>query len=112
MKTTTTADERKKFSYQGDTKSGVTLLFDSKTIELPSELFDAVIKKYTNRTVLGGFNETEPPEQGLAIFMHNYARTELNKHVPIRCASHLCAILRDEGLVTLDKDGSAITVTF
>ena len=43
MKTTTTADGRKEFNYEGGIDTGVTLLFDSTSIELPSELFAAVI---------------------------------------------------------------------
>ena len=44
--------------------------------------------------------------------MTNYARNELDKNVPTRCTSHLCAILRDEGVVTISKEGLAIMVTF
>jgi hypothetical protein len=112
MTTTTTAGDRKTFDFEGNIQEGVSLIFDTGVIELPSELFAAVLTEFQGRSVIGGFNMIEPPEGGLGAFVKNYSENTLSKSISARYASHLSAILRDEGLVELSKEGKATVVTF
>ena len=112
MKETTTAGEQKTFSYEGTIQEGVTLIFDTGKIELPSQLFTAVLEEFKGRSVIGGFNMMDPPNDGIGFFITNYAENTLQRSISARCASHVIAILRDEGLVELSKEGKSIIVAF
>jgi len=53
-----------------------------------------------------------PPIEGLGHFVRNYGKQQLDKFISPRYASHISAILRDESLVDITKDGRKIIVNF
>jgi len=112
MKTTTTAGGRTSFQYEGSTSSDIRLRFKSAQITIPVKLIQAILTNFKSKTVIGGFSMTSPPIDGLGYFIQEYSKSELNRSLSPRYASHLSAIFRDEGLAKLTKDGNKIMVNF
>jgi hypothetical protein len=112
MKETTAAAGRSSFKYEGNTSSDIQLLFNSTTITIPAQLIQATLANFQNKTVVGGFSMTEPQTDGLGYFIREYSKSELNRSLSPRYASHLSAIFRDEGLAELTKDGGRVIVNF
>lgn len=76
-------------------------------MKLPAEFFKAVREAFAGKTVKGGLNMIDPPEGGAGDFLRNYQ----DKFSP-RSGSHLVAILQDEGLLDVFKEGNAVMVQF
>lgn len=112
MKTASTAAGQRIFKYDGDITKGVTLHFNKLTVYLPAELFSAVLSKFSNKKVLGGFSMTEPPIDGLGYFVREYSKEQLDKSISPRYASHIAAILREEKLVEITKESRSTIITF
>tara|TARA_R110000737_G_C14601909_1_gene489273 strand:- start:137 stop:478 length:342 start_codon:yes stop_codon:yes gene_type:complete len=112
MKETTTAAGRSSFKYEGSTSSDIRLLFKSTTITIPAQLIQATLAKFKSKTVVGGFSMTEPSVDGLGYYIREYSKSECNRSLSPRYASHLSAIFRDEGLADLTKDGRRVVVNF
>lgn len=112
MKETTTAAGRSSFKYEGSTSSDIRLLFKSTTITIPAKLIQATLANFKNKTVIGGFDMTSTPVEGLGHYIQEYSKSEFNRSLSPRFASHLSAIFRDEGLAELTKDARRIVVKF
>jgi len=112
MKETTTAGGQRPFSYKGNLQDGIQLIFSSYKMSIPSELITSMIEQYKGKSVIGGFNMKNPPSEGLGHFVRDYGQRQLDKFISPRYASHISAILRDEGIVDITKDGRRIVVNF
>lgn len=112
MKETTTAAGQGNFNYTGSSSKGIELLFKTTTIKIPAQLIRSVLNNFKSKTIIGGFSMTEPPKDGLGYYIREYAKSELNRSLSPRYASHLSAILRDEGLLKISKDGRNTVLIF
>ena len=112
MKETKTATGRSSFKYEGNTSSDIRLFFKSATITIPAQLIQATLANFKNKTVIGGFDMTNTPIEGLGHYIQEYSKSEYNRSLSPRFASHLSAIFRDEGLAELTKDGPRVVVSF
>lgn len=112
MKTTTTAARQGTFNYIGNSSEGVELVFKTTKVKIPSQLIQSVLDHFNNKTIIGGFSMTEPPMDGLGYYIREYAKSEFNRSLSPRYASHLSAVLRDEGLLKISKDGRNTILIF
>lgn len=112
MKTTRTAGGQSEFKYDGDINAGYQLYFKTLTVKLPSKLIEAVIKEFSGKYVAGGFSMTEPVKGGIGYFIRKYSRENLSRGVSPRYGSHVVALLRDEGLLEVSKEGRRVMVNF
>ncbi|MBL4679672.1 MAG: hypothetical protein JKY88_02965 [Pseudomonadales bacterium] len=112
MKETTTAGGRASFKYEGSTSSDIQLFFKSATITIPTKLIKTTLANFQGKTIIGGFSMTDTPVEGLGYYIREYSKSEFNRSLSPRYASHLSAIFRDEGLANLTKDGRRVVVNF
>ena len=112
MKTSKTAGGLRDFTYSGDLRSGFTIHFGTSNLVLPAGLFTASLEQFRGKTVKGGFNMVTPPVDGFGHFVRAYGRTHMERAISPRYASHVAAILRDEELVEITKDGRSVVLTF
>lgn len=112
MKETTTAGGKLPFSYKGNSQSGIQLIFSSYKMNIPGEVVSSMIEQYKGKSIIGGFDMKNPPSEGLGYFVRDYGKKQLDKFISPRYASHISAILRDEGLVEITKESRRIVVNF
>ncbi len=112
MRETTTAGAGTLFQYEGSTSGDIRLLLKSTKVIIPKKLIQAILTKFKNKAVVGGFSVTSPPVDGLGYYIQEYSKSNLERSLSPRFASHLSAIFRDEGLATLTKKGNKIIIRF
>lgn len=112
MKTSKTAGGLRDFRYSGDLKKGITVHFATVDTFIPAELFNAIQQQFASKSIRGGFSMTNPPADGLGYFVRSYSKDHLNRTISPRYASHIAAILRDHGMVSIAKDGRTVMLSF
>lgn len=99
--------KRVEFTYKGNTKDGITLLFDSVEFEINSKLISDLLDNFRGKTVYGGFSMDKPTPGGVGEFLQEQGNGLSPRH-----ASFLCSVLQNEGLVSCSLDGNAVVVRF
>ena len=113
MPRTHTAGGQRLFDYEGTIETGVNIIFATLRVHLPRELFTAVLEQFRGQVVVGGFSMDDPPEGGIGHFIREWGNNILGRSISPRYGSHLVAILRDRGLVQVDRGRNKMTmVTF
>jgi hypothetical protein len=105
------ANRRTQFAYSGSVSTGVTLLFSGKPYISP-EFFKAILTQFNDKTILGGFNMTDPTSGGLGQWVERNSRQLNGLGLTPRHASFIAAILVHEGLITSSLQGNAVYLHF
>ena len=103
--------KRRTFSYEGTTGEGVVLLH-GVPIRIEPELFDAVRREFTGRTIPLGTSRTTPKPGGLGEWLARYSKTVNGRTLTSGHASFVAAIMVHEGLARAHLKGTAVHLQF
>lgn len=103
--------KRTKFTYTGDTQTGVTLYFSNKPC-VSAEFFKEILHEFNGRTIPGGFSMTTPTQGGLGEWIQNNSPSLNVVCLTPRHASFISAIMVNEGLITSSLRGNAVYLNF
>ena len=104
-------NKRRQFSYTGDVRTGVTLLFTGNPYISP-QFFQAILTRFAGRSVRGGFSMTNPTPGGLGEWVAQNSKPLNGRVLTPRHASFIAAVVVHEGLATSGIKGNAIYLHF
>lgn len=103
--------KRRTFSYDGTTGDGVVLQHGAP-IRIAPELFDAVRREFSGRTIPLGASRTNPPPGGLGEWLARYSKTVNRRALTSGHASFVAAIMVHEGLARAHLEGTKVLLQF
>ena len=102
---------RRTFTYRGSVSSGVVLMHGVPT-PIDRELFDAVRRAFSGRTIPLGTGRTNPTPGGLGEWLAQSSRTVNRRALTSGHAAFVAAILVHEGLARAHRKGNAVYLHF
>ena len=102
---------RTEFTYTGSVVGGVTLAYTGQPF-VSKYFFGMIIKTFQDQTVPGGFNMANPPAGGFGEWVQNNSTQYNTEKLSPRHASHIAAILENEGYLTSILVGKAVILSF
>lgn len=111
IQTLSHAGKRAWFEYTGDCHNGVVLQHKSP-MPVSGALFSAALDHFRGRTVLGGFNMTDPPPDGFGAWVAAHSKALTGRGLTPRHASFIAAILVHETYVRHSLRGASVILHF
>ena len=101
------------FAYCGSVNQGITLIFRNGDVYICAQFLALIRNEFKGRRIIGGFNMTEPPPDGLGAWVKNNSR-EFNNGTALspRHASFIAAIMRDAGWLDCQLEGRRVVLNF
>lgn len=111
MPQATTLGRNVDFTYNGSVVVGVDILYENATISVSSSFLNAILHRFSNSRVAGGFLRHNPEPNGFGEWVRDNSHHNTDALTP-QHASRIAAILVAEGYATSTVVGRSVYITF